>query len=161
MLCLFYAQQANKTERWEDFQKRQKNSLTFIISLLTECWHNTDTTQSKLDAKSVKNSKSQVDIFALEINKQTDKQKNKSQTQVKDKKIWIGRHEKMDYLFSKCACVNVISFVPTCISMYHMKQNKAFNNGPEPWKECFRNNACAIVKSTLYKDTIEGTKWRK
>ena len=38
-------------------------------------------------AKGVKNSKSQVDIFALEINKQTDKQKNKAQTQVKDKKI--------------------------------------------------------------------------
>lgn len=44
-------------------------------------------TQYRYDPLRVKNSKSQVDIFALEINKQTDKQKNKAQTQVKDKKI--------------------------------------------------------------------------
>ena len=48
--------------------------------------------------------------------------KNKAQTQVKDR---AARENGLSHLFNKCVCVNVISFVPTCISMYHMKQNKA------------------------------------
>ena len=61
----------------------------------------------------------QIEIFALETNKQTKRQKSKSQTKRIKK-----RDNGLVNLFSKCECVNAFNFVPVCNSAYRMEQNK-------------------------------------
>ena len=94
--------------------------------------------------KGVENFKLQIDIFAFETNKQTNK--NKTQT----KKEW---NHGLFHLFSRSVCVNGFYFV----------QNKtgviALNLEISVSARC--KIVCAIVKSAPYQETLWGTKKRK
>lgn len=73
--------------------------------------------------KREENLKVQMEINALENKKQTNKLENKMQ-QKNRKQNRAARVEELLHLFSKCACVNAIYFVPVCTSTYHMEHNK-------------------------------------
>ena len=40
-------------------------------------------------------------------------------------------------------------------------RKQGFNNGSEPWNECFSSDTCAIVKYAPSQALLRVTKWRK
>lgn len=113
---------------------------SFLVKLMLARWETNGC--DALKEIWVKSLKLHIEIFATETNKKKQKRSEKFNKTTRDNGPFR--------LYSKCACVNDMYFMPVCTSMYRMEHKKTENSVSE---RAHAQGPC--------QDTPKSTTWRK